>query len=78
MRKTLPDIQKQLKYRTLAAQAAIEGRRLADAGKRREALKPRLQVDDLPSNVMRAQDALGPDIFAGSQITQGGHALIKP
>jgi len=34
-----PDIQQQIKYRTLAAQAAIEGRKLAEAGKRREALK---------------------------------------
>jgi hypothetical protein len=40
MRKQLPpDIQKQLEHRTLAAQAAIAGRKLAESGKRREALK---------------------------------------
>jgi hypothetical protein len=60
MRKQLPpDIQKQLKYRTLAAQAAIEGRRLAEAGKRREALK-HLREAEKNEAAWRAYGGKGP------------------
>jgi hypothetical protein len=39
MKKRPPDIQKQIWFHMLARAAAMDGKKLADAGKRREAMK---------------------------------------